>query len=587
MIPQSFIQELLARVDIVDVIERYVKLRKAGANFVACCPFHNEKTPSFSVSQTKQFYHCFGCGAHGSAIGFVMEYAGLGFVDAVQELATTVGLQVPRQEFAERPESNQRVSLYESLARAARYYREQLKQSPRAIDYLKNRGLTGEVAARFGIGYAPDGWQNLQQVFADYRATELAQAGLVIDHEQGRRYDRFRDRVMFPILDSRGNVVGFGGRVIGTGEPKYLNSPETSLFQKGQELYGLPQARRGIRDTDAVIVVEGYMDVVGLSQHGVDNVVATLGTATTSHHVQRLLRLANRVVFCFDKDAAGATAAWRSLEVCIEHIADNKSVGFLFMDGKQDPDEYVREFGAPQFRKLSEQPKALSEFLVAELVRRTTPHTAEGKARLLHEAKPLLGRLQAPVTRFAIVKELARHTGFSQQEIETACELKTLGRPQRPFAPATPRRAPPSIARTLLKILLQKPEWAPGLSFEHIPADADGTALRALCDAVDHGEIPAGNMATVCEYFRESEHATLFAEVAMEIEADNFEEAAMETVFNDARDKLSRIGLAREIAALNTKAGSVGLDTEERQRLAQLLTRKQGLTQTGPETGLL
>ncbi len=290
MIPQSFIQELLSRVNIVDVVERYVKLKKAGANYVACCPFHTEKTPSFSVSPSKQFYHCFGCGAHGSAIGFVMAYAGLGFVDAVHELAAAAGMPVPvqrREEKAHKAEDG--VSLTDVMARAARFYREQLKRSPRAIAYLKGRGLTGEIAARFGIGYAPDGWQNLEQAFPDYRAPQLLETGLVVENEQGRRYDRFRDRIVFPIVDGRGNVIGFGGRVIDTEKaadgtpagPKYLNSPETPLFEKGRELYGLPQARDSIRAHDTVIVVEGYMDVVALAQHGVGGAVATLGTATT------------------------------------------------------------------------------------------------------------------------------------------------------------------------------------------------------------------------------------------------------------------------------------------------------------------
>jgi DNA primase len=518
-----------------------------------------------------------------------MDYAGLGFVEAVQELAASVGLQVPHQSPAQPgPKRDTATSLTEILARAARYYREQLKASPRAIDYLKGRGLTGEIAARFGIGYAPEGWQNLEQVFPDYRAPELAQAGLVIDHEQGRRYDRFRDRIMFPILDGRGNVVGFGGRVLGAGEPKYLNSPETPLFQKGHELYGLPQARKAIRDSATAIVVEGYMDVVGLAQHGVENVVATLGTATTEHHVHRLLRLADRVVFCFDKDAAGYKAAWRSLEVSVEHAADNKAIGFLFMDGRQDPDEYVREHGVERFRRFADQPKAMSEFMVSELVRQTNPTHAEGRARLLHEAKPLLSRLHAPLLRLAIVKELARRSGFSTGEIETACELRPLpgARPKWSEGPARPRRAPPSIARILLKIVLQKPGWAPGLPFDQLPADAEGAALRALCDAVDHGEVPAGNIATLIEFFRGSAHAALLDEIAIELEAENFDPSALEAVFNDALEQLQRVGLSREIAALNARAGSTGLNPEERQRLAQLLSSKQRLREPGPGKGM-
>ncbi|HET7634248.1 MAG TPA: DNA primase, partial [Burkholderiales bacterium] len=311
MIPQSFIQDLLNRVDIVGVVERYVKLRRAGANYLGLCPFHNEKTPSFTVSATKQFYHCFGCGAHGSAIGFLMEYGGLGYVDAIKDLAQSVGLVVPEVRSERGGQSaEESAGLRETLFNAAQYYRSQLKDAAHAIAYLKGRGVTGEVARRFGIGYAPAGWQNLAAACPDYNAPALVAAGLVKQSDEGRRYDLFRDRIMFPILDQRGNVIGFGGRVLqadgaaaaAQASPKYLNSPETAMFEKGRELYGLFQAARAIRDRDTAVVVEGYMDVVALAQHGIEYVVATLGTATTPVHVQKLLRLARRVVYCFDGD---------------------------------------------------------------------------------------------------------------------------------------------------------------------------------------------------------------------------------------------------------------------------------------------
>ncbi|MGA0023908.1 MAG: DNA primase [Burkholderiales bacterium] len=298
MIPQSFIQDLLGRVDIVEVVDRHVKLKRSGANYSACCPFHSEKSPSFTVSPTKQFYHCFGCGAHGTAIGFMMEYGGMGFVDAVKDLAQSVGMQVPEEQRSEQAQrrAEEGPDLYGVLLQAAQFYRNQLKDAPQAIEYLKRRGLSGEIAKRFGIGYAPDGWQNLEQVFPDYANKALNAAGLVKQNEEGRRYDVFRDRIMFPIVDVRGNIIGFGGRVLGDGEPKYLNSPETAVFEKGRELYGLFQARRAIRDAGCVIVVEGYMDVVALAQAGIEYAVATLGTATTPIHVQKLLRQSDEVV---------------------------------------------------------------------------------------------------------------------------------------------------------------------------------------------------------------------------------------------------------------------------------------------------
>ena len=422
MIPESFVQELLARVDIVDVVERYVTLKKAGANYSACCPFHSEKTPSFTVSPSKQFYHCFGCGAHGSAIGFLMQHAGIGFVEAVEDLASSVGMQVPHEE-RNRAERAKKAPLTELMARATRFYREQLKGSPKAIDYLKGRGLTGEIAARFGLGYAPDGWQGLEKVFPMYDDPALAECGLVIVNEQGRRYDRFRDRVMFPIQDQRGNVIGFGGRVLGQGEPKYLNSPETPLFEKGRELYGLTQARQAIRDSDTVIVVEGYMDVVALAQHGVANAVATLGTACTPAHVHKLLRQASKVVFCFDGDAAGRKAAWRALEASLDQLADDKSAGFLFLPPEHDPDSYVRAEGADNFRRLVAHPTTLTEFLLRELKSGVDLASAEGRARLVHEAKPHLLKLSAPVLRVQLVKAVAEAAELTQAEVETQCGL--------------------------------------------------------------------------------------------------------------------------------------------------------------------
>ncbi len=373
MIPESFKQDLLNRVDVVEVVSRYVRLKKGGANFQGLCPFHNEKTPSFTVSPAKQFYHCFGCGAHGNAIGFLMAYGGLGYVDAVKDLAGMVGMQVPeaqprsREEAARETErKEQETSLVAVLESAMEFYRAELKKSPHAIDYLKGRGLTGEIAARFRIGYAPDDWQNLKQAFLDYEHKSLVDAGLVIANE-GKRYDRFRDRIMFPILNARGAVIGFGGRVIGEGEPKYLNSPETPLFEKGREVYGLVQARDAIRAAGHVLVVEGYMDVVALAQYEVGYAVATLGTATTPVHVSKLLRLTDELVFSYDGDSAGRKAAWRALEVSLPLAADGKPIRFLFLPPEHDPDSYVREHGKEAFERLVREAPTLSAFMLAEL----------------------------------------------------------------------------------------------------------------------------------------------------------------------------------------------------------------------------
>ena len=456
MIPDSFKQDLLNRVDVVDVVSRYVQLKKAGANFQGLCPFHSEKTPSFSVSPTKQFYHCFGCGAHGNAIGFLMAYAGLGYVDAIKDLASGAGMQVPES----RPRSREEIAraerepdLYAVMEKAMEFYRAELKKSPRAIGYLKDRGLTGEIAARFRIGYAPDDWQNLKEPFPQYEDKSLLECGLVIENE-GKRYDRFRDRVMFPILSNRGSVIGFGGRVIGEGEPKYLNSPETQLFEKGRELYGLVQAREAIRTAGRVLVVEGYMDVVGLAQFGVGYAVATLGTATTPVHVSKLLRLAEEVVFCFDGDEAGRKAARRALEVSLPVAPDNKPIRFMFLPEGEDPDTFVRKHGKEAFERSIRGAETLSQFLVAELRSECDLGTPEGRARLVSIAKPHLGKVTAPVLRLQLTNEIAQLARVPEGEMNRLLEL-----PQRPQftrpAPAKRTFQPPnSLEWPLLAALL-------------------------------------------------------------------------------------------------------------------------------------
>ena len=428
MIPQSFIQELLTRVDVVDVVGKAVKLRKAGANYQGLCPFHNEKTPSFSVSPTKQFYHCFGCGAHGSAISFLMEHHGLGFVEAVHELARDVGLTVPEDHSREGAEAarkaSQQLALSQWLDQAARYYRSRLKETPAAISYLKERGVTGETARHFGLGYAPAGWRNLEGVLPDYAAEDAVRAGLVIAGDDGKRYDRFRERIMFPIRNPRGQVIGFGGRVLGQGEPKYLNSPEGPLFSKGHELYGLFEAREGIRASGRVLVVEGYMDVVMLHQHGCQYAVATLGTATTATHLGKLLRLADRVVFSFDGDAAGRRAAWRALENALPLLSDTKQLDFLFLPPEHDPDSFVRAEGLEAFEACVRDALPLSSFLLKELAQRADITTPEGRARMQAELKPLVQQMPDIALRTQILVDMAGRLGLPTEELAAYCGLQ-------------------------------------------------------------------------------------------------------------------------------------------------------------------
>ena len=452
LIPQSFIADLLNRVDIVDVVGQHVKLKKAGANYQGLCPFHSEKSPSFSVSPTKQFYHCFGCGAHGSAISFLMEYSGLGYVDAIEELARSAGLDVPREERTANDVARQQqaMALSEVMSSAADWYRQQLKGSTRAVEYLKGRGLTGEIAKRYSLGYAPDGWQGLEAVFGSYANDEVAktlvEGGLLIQGEQAegspvnkpavKRYDRFRDRVMFPIRNPKGQTIGFGGRILDQGEPKYLNSPETPLFSKGNTLYGLFEARQAIRAQEYVLVCEGYMDVVALAQLGFPNAVATLGTACTANHVRMLLRQTDKVVFSFDGDSAGQRAAQRALEACLPLMSDDKEIRFLFLPTEHDPDSYVRAYGAPAFEKVIKEAMSISSFffkIASEDHDLTTP---EGRAHTHHAAKPLLLSMPPIALRTQILRELAIRTNTTPAELETFCGLTVVPVRQTIYQPA-------------------------------------------------------------------------------------------------------------------------------------------------------
>ncbi len=622
MIPQSFVQELLSRVDIVDVIERYLPLKKSGANYFACCPFHGEKSASFSVSPSKQFYHCFGCGVHGSAIGFLMEYSGLGFVDAVKELASQTGLQVPDDGRSAAPvhdDASER--LYEAMAVAARFYRDQLKPARHAIDYLKRRGLSGQVAARFELGYAPDEWQGLERTFPDYQAKTLADAGLVIDNDQGRRYDRFRNRIIFPIHDRRGRIIAFGGRVLDKGEPKYLNSPETPLFEKGRELYGLFLAQKAIRDAGFAVVVEGYMDVVALAQFGIENAVATLGTATTPHHVHTLLRQTDRIVFCFDGDAAGRRAAWRALENALESLRDDATLAFLFLPAEHDPDSFVRAEGADAFRAAALAATPLASLLIQTLSEHHALESAEGRAAFVHEAAPLVTRISAPLLKLQVIKSVAETAGMTQGEVEFAFEQLAAQAPRRrggegqsatrsdaatsttaaahpadERAPSLPtrtgpgrttawrpraggRRKPPSTASTLLRLVLQHPGWAARLPVALIPDDrAEGLALIAIIDLFSLGEpVTTGGLGALIERFRDTPHAETLSRVAAELVEAEFDEAVLETLFDDTLRKLHADSVGNEITALLLQDREQGLDAAARRRLNELLLEKRNL----------
>jgi DNA primase len=491
VIPNEFIPQLLQRVDIVDVVGAHVDLKKSGASLKGLCPFHGEKSPSFFVTPSRQTYHCFGCGAHGDALRFMMEHQGLGFVDAVQELARRAGLEVPSDprtpEQREQAEAAKlkKSSLSELLAKAASHYRAQLKQSPKAIDYLKRRGLTGRIAATFGLGYAPEGWRSLARCFPEYDDPDLETAGLIVqgqgEGQSDKRYDRFRDRIMFPIRNVGGDVIGFGGRVLDGGEPKYLNSPETPVFSKGTELYGLYEARTAIRQRGMALVVEGYMDVVALAQHGVGHAVATLGTACTAEQVGKLFRFTEQVVFSFDGDKAGRRAAARALQSTLPHLTERRSARFLFLPAEHDPDSYVREHGAAAFESVVEAAKPLSAHLLEVVSDGCRLDTPEGRARLLAQAKPLLELLPAGLLQRQIVGELARLARVEDHEVlggapapaPRATRSVNPGNEESPrrrkFNEAPRPRGPlvaPSPEDQLLRLLLVNAAWWERLSAE-------------------------------------------------------------------------------------------------------------------------
>ncbi|MBP3865699.1 MULTISPECIES: DNA primase [Pseudomonas] len=426
LIPQSFIDDLLNRTDIVDVVSSRVQMKKAGKNYTACCPFHKEKTPSFSVSPDKQFYYCFGCGAGGNALGFIMDHDNLDFPQAVEELAKAAGMEIPREESgrAHKPRQPTDSPLYPLLTAAADFYRQALKSHPArkaAVDYLKGRGLTGEIARDFGLGFAPPGWDNLYKHLSSDTLQQKAMidAGLLVENaETGKRYDRFRDRVMFPIRDSRGRIIAFGGRVLGDDKPKYLNSPETPVFHKGQELYGLFEARKFNRSLDEIIVVEGYMDVIALAQQGLRNAVATLGTATSEEHMKRLFRVVPSVLFCFDGDQAGRNAAWRALEATLPCLQDGRRARFLFLPEGEDPDTLVRSEGTDAFKaRINQHAQPLADYFFQQLTEEADPRSLEGKAHMATLAAPLIDKVPGANLRTLMRQRLSEITGLTSETV--------------------------------------------------------------------------------------------------------------------------------------------------------------------------
>ncbi len=581
-IPQSFIDELIARTDIVEVVGSRVQLRKAGREWKACCPFHNEKTPSFWVSPDKQFYHCFGCGAHGTALGFLMEHDKLPFPDAVEELAGRLGLEVPREDDGRGPRERPGEDLYELLGQVTQFYRDCLRDAPRARDYLRRRGLTSEACVKFGIGYAPDAWDSILRRFggSPEKVARLTEAGLVIERSGGRdagHYDRFRDRVMFPIRDLRGRTIAFGGRIIDAGEPKYLNSPETPLFHKGRELYGLYEARQSLRSIDRLLVVEGYMDVVRLAQAGIAYSVATLGTATTPEHLNRLFRVCGEVVFCFDGDRAGRTAAWRALENALGHAREGRQLRFLFLPEGQDPDSLVGGEGAEAFEARIAAAMPLSEYLVGQLAAQVDRSSVDGRAKLAELARPLVQRVPEGVYRELLLERLAQDVRMPAGRLAQLLGLED-GQAPAP-APRGARRPSSAGRRPLLTqailLVLHYPAAARGITNFAPLAALPVKGVEVLVELLQSARAePDLTTARLVERWRDRPEGGRLAELAG-AESLVTDAAAASRELRTAVDKLiAEHGPERRLDELIARSREQKLSSEEQQEFQALLKRR-------------
>lgn len=581
LIPKQFIDDLLARADIVDVIDARVKLKKAGRNYQACCPFHSEKSPSFTVSQEKQFYHCFGCGEHGNVISFLMEYERLDFVDAIEELAGLFNLTVPReqdnltpaQQQKQRQIHQQKQNDFELMSNISRFYQLQLKQhndKNKVIDYLKGRGLTGEIVKQFGIGYAPDEWNSVTGQFGQSinSSKQLIDLGMAIAGEKNRPYDRFRGRIMFPIRDKRGRVIGFGGRIIDDGTPKYLNSPETRIYSKGQELYGLYEAKLNNNNLETLVVVEGYMDVVALAQHGINYAVASLGTSTTSEQLQSLFRTVKQVVCCYDGDRAGREAAWRAMENALPLIRDGLTLKFVFLPDGEDPDSLVRDQGKAAFEQLLAQATPLSNFLFSQLMSNIDISTLEGQASLIELFMPYIDKMPESNIRESIVEQLANRVGKTGAQIAKSLtptsntQIKT---------PKKPTKSSP--VRLAIALLLEHPHLAKlmpdinALTQIQLPGIELLKQLLFLCQ-----QNPQINSGNILEHYRDTPEGAQLAKLLCwqhHIDADS-----ADNVFLDTLEKLFNTFVEQRTENLLQKARTGNMSKAEKHELQTLLNAK-------------
>ncbi len=581
MIPREFIDELINRTDIVELIDSKVPLKKAGKNYQACCPFHNEKSPSFTVSRDKQFYHCFGCGAHGNAVSFLMEYERLDFVDCIEELASMNGMDVPREETHQTPVQlqqqqkaiAQRKTDYELMGKISRFYQQQLKSGDNshvAIEYLKNRGLTGETAKRFGIGYISDNWDGMMNQFAKNNelTQQLINLGMAIQGDKNRPYDRFRGRIMFPIHDKRGRVIGFGGRVIENGTPKYLNSPETRIYHKGQELYGLHEAKKACKNLTRLVVVEGYMDVVALAQHGVDYAVASLGTSTTEEQLNTLFRTVKEVICCYDGDRAGRDAAWRAMQNALPLMRDSFSLKFVFVPDGEDPDSLIREKGQAYFENMLDNAKPLSQFLFDQLMSDVDMSSLEGRSTLIEMFQPYLTKLPDSILKDSIINELANNFGTASEQLLTKLTQKQNQLGTAPKAKKIENKVTP--VRLAIALLIEHPHIVIVIDNINILQHLNLPGVQLLNDLMRLCKnAPNIKTAQILEQYRDTTEGKQLSKLMCW--QHNVEVEAAEAVFEDSIEKLCDQFLQLKTEELLQKARLNQINADEKQELQMLL----------------
>ncbi len=601
-IPQLFIDELLSRTDVVDIVDTYVPLKKAGKNHQACCPFHDEKTPSFTVSQQKQFYHCFGCGANGSAISFLMEYLHMDFVEAIEDLASRAGMEIPREAMQISQSDNQSSELYELMEMATSFYTRQLRKHPQAnsvINYLKGRGISGEIAAEFELGFAPPGWDSLMTELggSDNASKRLLKIGAIIENDRGGYYDRFRNRLTFPIRDQRGRAIGMGGRVLDDSKPKYLNSPETPIFHKGRELYGLYQARKALKDIDKLFVVEGYMDVIALAQFDIRNAVASLGTAATPEHMEKMFRITNKVVFCFDGDEAGKKAAWRGLENSLPLLKDDKQVYFMFLPEGEDPDSFVRNKGKGVFLDTNLQ-TPLSEYLFSYLTAGIDLKSPEGQASMASVTLPFIAKIsskKAPVLISILLGKLGDITRIPKEELILQLEkYEKTGAVNQPLRTRknTNNRNPgqQSLLTESIKLLLRKPELALDQSLDKKLSEIDIKGIEFLIEIVKYIQSnPNTTIAGITENYRDREKIRkrlieLAPSESQYGSDDDFSDTAIHDSFIDSLKKLKEMTNQSKLHEFRNINSMEELTEEKKKELRSLVEKKKESGNESTET---